>query len=73
MHDAAFDICDRLIGDRDDMVQKAVGWLLKEISRTEPRVVLEYLLEHRDLMSRLTLRYAAEKLPDHMRRRLFPS
>ncbi|NIR46370.1 MAG: DNA alkylation repair protein [Gemmatimonadetes bacterium] len=68
-HDAAFEICDRLAEDRDDMVEKAVGWLLKEISRTDPDAVLRYLLANRDRLSRTTLRYAAEKLPDEMRDR----
>ena len=33
----AFAICDRLASDRDDLVEKAVDWLLKEASRTQPR------------------------------------
>ena len=58
----AFAICDRLASDRDDLVEKAVGWLLKEASRTQPRLVTEYLLKNRAQFSRATLRYAREKL-----------
>jgi len=66
----AFAVCDRLASDRDDLVEKAVGWLLKEASRTEPRLVTEYLLKNRDQLSRATLRYACEKLPRGLRRRV---
>ena len=62
-HGAAFEICDRMAEDRDDMVEKAVGWLLKEMSRTEPDRVAEYLLANINRLSRTTVRYACETLP----------
>jgi 3-methyladenine DNA glycosylase AlkD len=68
-HDFACQICDRLAEDRDDLVEKAVGWLLKEISRTQPQKVVDYLLQNRQRLSRTTLRYAAEKLPATLRAR----
>jgi 3-methyladenine DNA glycosylase AlkD len=67
LHDVAFEICDRLAADRDDMVEKATGWLLKEISRTQPRAVTDYLLDNIDGLSRTTVRYACEKLPKSLR------
>lgn len=36
MLDEAFRIADRLMTDGDDMVQKGVGWLLKDASRKHP-------------------------------------
>lgn len=69
-HDSAYDICDRLADDRDDLVAKAVGWLLKEISRTQPQKVADYLLQNRQRLSRTTIRYAAEKLPATLRTRV---
>ncbi len=69
-HDAAFAICDRLAEDRDDTVEKAVGWLLKEASRTQPQKVADYLLENIDRLSRTTVRYACEKLPARLRSRV---
>jgi 3-methyladenine DNA glycosylase AlkD len=53
--------------DGDDMVQKGVGWLLKEASREHPDEVRDYLLRWRELTSALVLRYASEKLPREMR------
>jgi 3-methyladenine DNA glycosylase AlkD len=69
-HDSAYEVCDRLADDRDDLVEKAVGWLLKEISRTRPQQVADYLVENKTRLSRTTIRYAAEKLPAKTRARV---
>jgi 3-methyladenine DNA glycosylase AlkD len=66
-HDAAFDICGRLADDRDDMVAKGIGWLLKEISRTKPQMVADFLTADIARFSRTTVRYACEKLPEPLR------
>lgn len=50
----------RLGHDEDDMVQKGVGWMLKEAYGKQPEAVLGYLLEHRP--PRRVVRYAAEKM-----------
>ncbi len=69
-HDVAFEICDRLAEDRDDMVEKGIGWLLKEVSRTQPDTVASFLLTDIDRFSRTTVRYACEKLPKRLRTRV---
>ncbi len=66
-HDIALEICGRLAEDRDDMVEKGVGWLLKEISRTRPEAVADFLLEDIRRYSRTTVRYACEKLPKRLK------
>ncbi len=48
--------------DEDDMVQKGVGWLLKETYPKRPREVVAFLEPWRGRTSRLLLRYAAEKM-----------
>ncbi len=60
-------ISDRLMEDEDDMVQKGVGWLLKEASKKHPDEVREYLIKWRPRTSALVLRYASEKLPTDKR------
>jgi 3-methyladenine DNA glycosylase AlkD len=67
MLDDTFRIADRLMEDQDYMVQKGVGWLLKEASKKHPKEVREYLLRWRMRTSALVLRYASEKLPTDMR------
>ena len=51
-----------LIEDEDDMVQKGVGWLLKETYPKKPVEVVRFLVANRRKTTRLVLRYAAEKM-----------
>ena len=62
-----FDIAARLLPVRDDMVEKGVGWLLKESYPARPEETLRFLMEHRAAATRLALRYAAEKMPSSAR------
>jgi 3-methyladenine DNA glycosylase AlkD len=55
-------IAKPLIADKDDMVQKGVGWLLKETYPKKPSEVVRFLVAHRSETTRLILRYAAEKM-----------
>ncbi|MGH2403351.1 MAG: DNA alkylation repair protein [bacterium] len=70
---AIFRVADRLLGDDDLMVQKGVGWLLKEATRRRAPEVVAYLIGNRSRTSRLVLRYASEKLPAVQRRRVLGS
>jgi 3-methyladenine DNA glycosylase AlkD len=67
--DAAFQIADRLLTDGDDMVQKGYGWMLKEVSKCDPARVFDYVMAHKDVMPRISLRYAIEKLDPDLRKR----
>jgi len=58
-----FAIADLLLLDRDDMVRKGYGWLLKEASRKHEDEVFEYVMRHRTTMPRTALRYAIELMP----------
>jgi len=61
-----FEICTLLRHDADDMVQKGVGWILKETYPKRPREVLAFLDAWRATAPRLLLRIAAEKMtPQH--------
>lgn len=68
--DLAFQVSDLLFNDRDDLVQKGYGWLLKEASKLYPKEVFDYAWKHKDTMPRTSLRYAIEKLPLSLRRQL---
>jgi 3-methyladenine DNA glycosylase AlkD len=63
-----FHICGLLLQDTDDMVQKGVGWLLKETYPKRPREVLEFMDGWRTRAPRLVLRLAAEKMTEKDRR-----
>ena len=60
----------RLLKDRDDMVEKGVGWMLKEAYPARPREVVAFLLKRGGEASRTTLRYAAEKMTAEDRARV---
>jgi len=66
---AAFEIADQLLLDEDDLVQKGYGWMLKEISKSEPQQVFEFVMQRKDVMPRISLRYAIEKLSPELRQR----
>ena len=63
----AFEICDVLLLDGDDMVQKGYGWLLKEESRLHQKEVYNYVVKHRAVMPRTALRYAIELMPKELK------
>ena len=60
----------QLLPDRDDMVQKGLGWLLREWAKYYPAAAVPVLLQIRDGASRLVLRTACEKLGPVDRRRI---
>jgi 3-methyladenine DNA glycosylase AlkD len=65
-----FRVAKPLLSDADDMVQKGVGWLLKETYPKKPREVMEFLMPERKGVPRLVLRYAAEKMSKQDKARL---
>jgi 3-methyladenine DNA glycosylase AlkD len=62
-----FEISDLLLKDRDDLVQKGYGWMLKEASKTHQQEVFEYVMKNKKEMPRTSLRYAIEKFPKDLR------
>jgi len=61
-------IADILLQDKDDLVQKGYGWMLKEASRKHQAEVFDYVMRHKETMPRTALRYAIEKMPEDLRR-----
>jgi 3-methyladenine DNA glycosylase AlkD len=57
-----------LLSDTDDMVQKGLGWLLRETVKFNARPAVRYLLKIRNRTPRLVLRTACETLPEKARK-----
>lgn len=63
-------LSDSLLEDEDDMVQKGLGWLLRETAKFDPKRTVPYLMKIRGRAPRLVLRTACETLPPAVRRRV---
>jgi 3-methyladenine DNA glycosylase AlkD len=63
-------ITELLLPSDDDMVQKGLGWLLREAAKANPNEAVAYLMTIRDRTPRLVLRTACETLPDATRERV---
>jgi len=63
-----FAIATILLEDKDDMVQKGYGWMLKVASQTYQKEVFEFVMQNKSIMPRTALRYAIEKMPDDLRK-----
>jgi 3-methyladenine DNA glycosylase AlkD len=63
-------ITEMLLTSNDYMVQKGLGWLLREAAKANPKQTIDYLMTIRDRTPRLVLRTACETLPAATRARV---
>lgn len=64
-----FEIAGLLLLDKDDMVQKGYGWMLKAASQAYQTEVFDFVIRNKALMPRTSLRYAIEKMPQELKKK----
>jgi 3-methyladenine DNA glycosylase AlkD len=68
--DLVYENARRLHADREDLIQKAVGWALREAGKTDAARLERYLRANVRVIPRTTFRYAIERFPSTVRQRL---
>ncbi len=68
--DTAYDIAESLLGDSEDLIHKATGWLLREAGKTDPERLERFLLARGPRIPRTALRYAIERFPKERRKHI---
>ena len=64
-----FEVAETLLTDKEYLIQKGYGWMLKAASIYSQKEVFAFVMKYKDTMPRTALRYAIEKMPFELKRR----
>lgn len=66
-YDISLKLAEILLSDREDLIQKAVGWMLREVGKRNLEAEENFLRKHHKEIGRTAFRYAIEKFPEEKR------
>ena len=61
-------LAKKLLDNKEDLMHKAVGWMLREAWKREPAIIEDFLLENYNAIPRTALRYAIERMEETKRK-----
>jgi len=57
-----------LFEDKQDLIHKAIGWMLREVGKRDEKLLRDFLKENYGQLPRITLRYAIERFDEEERK-----
>ena len=64
-----FELSKMLLGDKEDLMHKAVGWMLREAGKKDLKMLEDFIKKNYKKIPRTALRYAIEKFPEKKRQK----
>ncbi|KAA6333065.1 hypothetical protein EZS27_018486 [termite gut metagenome] len=61
-------LSELLLHHKHDLIQKAIGWMLREMGKKDKDLLIQFLDKHATVMPRTLLRYSIEKLDEEERK-----
>lgn len=65
-----YDCAERMASEKEFFIRKAIGWCIREISKSDPEAAFDFLMRIKDKASGLTLREGSKRLPEAQRKLL---
>lgn len=67
-HQETLALTQKLLGDKEDLIHKACGWMLREVGKRDVKILKNFLQNNIKKMPRTMLRYAIERFPEQERK-----
>ena len=59
--DTTIKLSEKMLNDKEDLIHKAVGWMLREVGNKDKSLLINFLNKYKLKMPRVMLRYSIEK------------